>query len=366
MPEESAAERTEEATPRKRQRARERGNFARSRDLSAGVIVFVAALFLRFAGGWLVQELLAASGGMFQEVGELPVPDAEEGIAYAPQWIATYAGIVFPLLVLLAAMAALVGVAQVGFVMSAEAISLRFDKLNPVEGLKRLFNMRALMTLVMSLGKVAVVLIVAYVGFRAELFAIQGMGGLDTISVIVHMGQAASDLLLRLAAVLLILALADMWYQRYQWEQDLRMTKQEVREELRDTEGDPQIRSRRRAVQRQLAQQRMMAEVPSAEVVVRNPTHYAVALGYNWDKQNRPPYVVAKGRDRVALRIIEIAEDNGVPTRYAPDLARRLYAELEVGDEIPEELFRAVADVLAWVYRQDAERAQRLRGAAAG
>ncbi|MFH0911906.1 MAG: flagellar biosynthesis protein FlhB [Planctomycetota bacterium] len=366
MPEEeAAAERTEEATPRKREQARERGQVAHSRDLSAAVVVFAGVLLLRFGGFWLVGKLGRMAEFFLEETPLLPVPGAEEGVAYAPQWMGLFCGIVAPVLLTLFVIAAAAGVVQVGFVLSAEPLTLRFDKLNPAAGLRRLFNLRSFMTLVMSLFKVGVVVAVAYYSFRSELFHLDSMGDLEARAVMIHMAQAVMNLMLRLAAVLLVLALADMWYHRYQWEQDLRMTKQELREELRDTEGDPYIRSRRRQIQRHLAQQRMMAEVPSAEVVVRNPSHYAVALGYDWEKQSRPPYVIAKGKDRVAERIIEIAARHNIPMRYEPDLARRLYRELEVGDSIPEELFRAVADVLAWVYRKDSDRAERIRRARA-
>jgi flagellar biosynthetic protein FlhB len=254
-----------------------------------------------------------------------------------------------PLLMILFVVAAVAGVSQFGLVFSSEALSLKLEKLNPVEGVKRMFNLRSFVTLIMSLGKVALVLIVAYFSFKSELFASKAMAALSSGQVTSHICQASIDMMLRLAAVLLILALADYWYQRFQWEKDLRMTKQEVKEEMRDTDGDPHVKSKRRQIQRQLAMQRMMSEVPEAEVVVRNPTHFAVALKYDAEKDPFP-YVVAKGMDRVAMKIIKIAFEHNVPVKYSPELARELH-KLELGDSIPNKLWKPVVEVLAWVYK---------------
>jgi flagellar biosynthetic protein FlhB len=345
--EEAAGERTEEATQRKRQQARDRGQVPRSRDFSAAVIVFATVLFLRYGGPWMATEVMNVTGSLLADATRLPLPEAQEMVRRSPHWVLLYVRVMAPLLIVTFAVALLAGFGQAGFVWSSEALEIKLDKLNPIAGFKRLLNLRAFMTLVMSLGKVALVLAVATVFFRSEFYAIKAMSELGAGQVAIHMVQAGLDLMLRLAAVLLVLAIFDLWYQRYQWEQDLRMTKQEVKEEMRDTEGDPHIRNRRRQVQRQLAQQRMMAEVPEADVVVRNPTHYAVALRYEPEK-DPAPWVVAKGMNKLALRIVKVAIEGRVPVKYQPDLARKLY-RLEVGEAIPEELFQAVAEVLAWV-----------------
>jgi flagellar biosynthesis protein FlhB len=360
MAADTAAERTEDATPRKRQQAKERGNHARSRDLSAAVVLFMAVLFLRYGGIWMARQTLAMVSHLIDRSMLLPVPDGKEALLYGTSWMQYFAAIMLPMLLTLFVVALASGFMQVGFVFSSEALNLKFDRLNPVEGVKRMFSLRSFVQLLMSFGKVLVVLAVAWFSFSAEFAAMRAMVAIDETAVSIHIVQACLDLMVRLAAVLLILALLDWWYQRFQWERDLRMTRQEVKEELRDTDGDPQIKSRRRQIQRQLAQQRMMAEVPKAEVVVRNPTHFAVALGYD-PQRDEVPYVVAKGTDRVALRIIRLAIDAGVPVRRQPPLARALY-RLEIGESVPETLWKAVIDVLSWVYRhRKGGRADRLR-----
>ncbi len=349
MAEESAAERTEEATERKRQQSRERGQLPKSKDLSAAIVVFVAVVFLRYGGGMMAGELMGAASALIEQATTSPLPHDREVLAHVPLWVSMFLQVIAPFMAVLFVAALVAGFGQVGFVLSAEAVNIKWGKLNPVEGAKRMFKLRSLMTLLMSMGKVALVLAVAWPFFRAELFAVPALSELSSAQIVTHMTQACLDLMLRIAAILLILALLDLWYQRYQWEQDLRMTKQEVKEEMRDTEGDPHVRSRRRQIQRQMAMQRMMSEVPDADVVVKNPTHYAVALRYDPQKAAEP-FIVAKGMNNVALRIIKLAIEHGVPVKYEPKLARELH-KLEIGDLIPKELYQAVAEVLAWVVR---------------
>jgi len=199
-----------------------------------------------------------------------------------------------------------------------------------------------------NLAKLLIVMAIAYLSLRVELPNARVLSVLAPSSMLTHSAYAVIDLGLRLAILFFILGLADMGYQFYQHSQDMRMTKQEIREELKETEGDPHIRARRRQIQRQMAMQRMMQEVPQAEVVVRNPTHYAVAIQYKPDME--APVVVAKGTDRVALRIVEIAIKNGVAVWQAPALARQLH-KVGIGDMIPPALFPALAEVLSHVLK---------------
>jgi flagellar biosynthetic protein FlhB len=354
MAEEGGADRTEDATPRKKQQARERGQVPRSRDLSAAIVVFSAAVFLRYGGGWLAREVLILSGSVLENIGSEPMPAGVQALYLAPRWVAHVALALLPMLLLLFVIAYASGAIQFGFLFASESLRLNFEKLNPVAGLKRMFNLKSLMTFVMNLLKVAIVAVVAIVYVRSELFAVRALSEAGVASSVVRIVDSVLDLMLLLAAILLVLGVLDYWYQRFQWERDLRMTKQEVKEEMRDTEGDPHVRARRRQIQRQMAQQRMMAEVPQADVVVRNPTHYAVALRYEPQK-DASPRVVAKGINRMALRIIDVAVKNGVPTKVDPPLARKLY-RLEIGDPVPTELYQAVAEVLAWVVNQGKSR----------
>ena len=358
MPEESASERTEEATPRKREQARQQGTVARSRDLSAAVILFLAVLFFKYLGAWLLDGMNAMIGSLIERSFSTPLGDADTVQAVMLYSLEQFVRLTAPFLGVLLAAGLAVNFSMVGFVVSWEALSLKFDRIDPIAGFGRMFSLRTIMQLVMSLCKVGLVLGVAW-GYFTDAFNNSGiMGDLPVGAGYAHAAEVVVGLMLRLAAVLLVLALADQWYQQYQVEQDLMMTKQEIKEEMKDTEGDPHIRSRRRQIQREMARQRMMQSVPTADVVVRNPTHFAVALCYD-EKKNRAPIVVAKGADHVALRIVEIAEKNNVVVRREPWLARKLF-KLEVGDEVPQELFTAVAEILAYVYKQNGKADRRL------
>lgn len=349
--EDSASEKTEDATQRKKQQAKERGNVAKSRDLSAAAVLFFSVLALKYGGIYMVRGVEDFIGRTFEQIDKMAIPAEKDIVAHVPDWVMAYVGIMAPFLLILFVIALVAGFGQVGFYMSAEPLSLKFDRLDPVAGFKRMFSLRSLVTLFMSLGKVALVLSVAYYYFAGEFSAVRSMEGLSTGQVAEAIVGSMLTLMLRLAAILFILALIDFWYQRFQWEKDLRMTKQEIKEEMRDTDGDPHIKGKRRQIQRQMAQQRMMSEVPQAEVVVRNPTHYAVAIGYDMERDHAP-YIMAKGLDRIALNIIKIAVENNVPVKSEPQLARALY-KLELGDFIPQDLWQSVIEVLSWVYRND-------------
>ncbi|MHC4870215.1 MAG: flagellar biosynthesis protein FlhB [Planctomycetota bacterium] len=350
--EDSAAEKTEDASQRKKDQAKQRGNVAKSRDLSAAAVLFFAVIFLKYGGLYMIRGIINFIGTIFEEIPLMTIPPyGKDIVGYAPAWMMAFVSIIGPFLLVLFIIALVSGFSQVGFVFSAEALELKFDKLNPVAGAKRIFSLRSVITLIMSLGKVALVLTVAYYSFIGEFAAVRAMEGVSSGQVAENIVKAMLDLMLRLSAVLFVLALFDFWYQRFQWEKDLRMTKQEIKEEMRDTDGDPHVKGRRRQIQRQLAQQRMMAEVPQAEVVVRNPTHYAVAIGYDLER-DEAPYVIAKGMDKLALNIIKTAEENDVPVKTEPQLARALY-KLDIGDFIPQDLWGAVIEVLSWVYRGD-------------
>ncbi|MHC4883880.1 MAG: EscU/YscU/HrcU family type III secretion system export apparatus switch protein [Planctomycetota bacterium] len=349
MAEESAAEKTEDASARKKSQAREQGNVASSRDLNAAAIVFTAVVFLRYGGMLILEQIFSSTIFLLEGVANLPLPVKDEVSGYTIMWVSVLGRCFGPVAVMLFLVALIVGFSQVGFGLSWESVSLKFDKLNPVAGFMNMFKLKNLVMLAMNLSKVALVALVAYFSIRSELMGTASLVDLTVRQMATHIAQAVLDMAVYLATLMLVLALADFWYQRFQWERDLRMTKQEVKEEMRDTEGDPHVRSKRRGIQRQMAMQRMMSEVPKAEVVVRNPTHYAVALSYDPQGEGLPT-VVAKGVDRVALRIVKTAVENGVAVRYQPVLARALY-KLELGDTIPQELWQPVVEVLSWVYR---------------
>ncbi len=341
-----AGEKTEAPTPRRLSDARKKGQVARSQDLSAAALLFggLIALLVVGPGIWraltqVMQLGLGANG--LTRAGDLPALAIAMGIG-AFQDVALLMLILF--IVALAIM-----YAQVGFLFTLTPLTPNLGKLNPLSGVKRLFSAKKAVELLMNVGKMILVCGVAYVtimGFADRvLFAATA-----TFPVMYPMAwDLVFTLGIRLAVVMLVLALFDYAYQRYRHTKDLKMTKQEVKEELKSMEGDPVLKRRRRQVQMQLAMQRIGRDVPQADVVVTNPTHYAVALKYVPESMAAPK-VVAKGADFLARRIREIAAAAGVPIVERPALARMLYAEVPVGHEVPGKFFEAVAEILAYIY----------------
>jgi flagellar biosynthetic protein FlhB len=346
-------EKTEAPTPRRRTEAREEGNVARSTDLTAAITLVGAVLLLGLFGEHVLRGFKVlvgtALGGNWLTTE--PVQDLGHTVAGA---MAIGARILIPIALCLFVLGVAGNVFQVGFLVSLKPITPSFSKLSPIKGVANLFSKRSLMRLVMSLSKVFIVMAVAAIAIYVEMPRILALMGIDAIPLLAAASALVWALSLKIAIVLLLLAILDFMYQRWQHEQDLRMTKEEVKEELKRMEGDPLTKQRRTKVARQIAMQRVGREVPSADVVVTNPTHFAVALKY--DQTTAAPKVVAKGVDFMAIRIRQLAVANGVPIVERPPLARALYRHVEVGHEIPVKYYKAVAEILAYVYQLDRSR----------
>ena len=350
MAEESVGERTEEATPRRRAEARERGHVARSVDLSAAVILLVGlSLTPRIIAdlSLLMRLLFEGSAAADIHAGDLR-GFARLGVAILSRSFIPYALVLF-------IMSLSVNLLQTGFVLSAYPLRFDLDKMNPISGFRRILSVRGGVRFLMSIMKIVVVATVAYLSFRSELKLLPATMELEIGDLLKHVVRAGFFLGVRMALALLLLGLLDYLYQRWQYERDLRMTRQEIRDEMKKMEGDPLMRQRRRAIQRQLAMQRMMHRVPEADVVITNPVHIAVALLYQVERMNAPR-VVAKGAGEIANRIVELAEDSNVPLVENVPLAQALYRSVSVGQEIPPELYVTVAEVLAYVYQLEGER----------
>jgi flagellar biosynthetic protein FlhB len=346
--EERDEERTEPATPRRREEARERGQVARSADLSSAVILLAAVLALKFFGRAMIGGIFASAASVLEGLALVDGDPANLMTHFGGAFTAVLLGFLpFAGIVLAAALAA--NLAQVGFLFTTGPLTPDFDRIDPVAGLGRLLSARGLMRLVAGLLKVAAVALVVFWTMWAErvrLVELSGRGFEQILGVAVELMLTLS---LRAALVLLVLALFEYGFQKWQHERDLRMSKREIREELKRYEGDPRIRERRRAIQQQLALQRMMLGVPGATVVITNPTHLAVAVRY--EKAMEAPVVVAKGAEQLARRIREAALEHGIPIVERKDLARALYRSVDVGQSIPADLYQAVAEILAYVYR---------------
>ena len=361
MPQSDDAQRTEPATPKRKEDARRRGQVAQSRELGS-LATLVAALVL-FASGLLVhlgRELVTVAGASWSS----PTTLASVGDFHA--WLLFAGGrIAIPLasiLVLLALAGGAASFAQVGPLFSFEVLQPKAERLSLIQGTKRLFDVDRLFDLVKSLFKVG---IVGAIAGTVLLRAMDRVIGLSAVSLEAGLLEAlwlARDVAIGILVFLGIMALVDVVYQRWRFEQRLRMSKKEIRDELKDREGDPLQRSRARALQREMTRSRMIAAVADADVVVTNPTRIAVALQY--ERGGSAPRVVAKGRNHTAARIREVARLHRVPIVENKPLARMLHRSVRAGDEIPESLFQAVAEVLAYVYRLDPSRAAAWRSPA--
>ena len=346
-------DRTEKATPRRRNKAREEGSVARSSDFDGAVLLW-GNYFLFMGLGAATLALMAKQVAHFLQLAQ-PGALAEAGRVTLLGDVMTILGrLLLPFLGLNFLVALTTGFAQRGFSFSAKPLQPKFERLNPAQGFKKIFSTKAVVDLFKSLAKFALLAWVAYavLGTRIPLL-------LATMKL--PLGQSLDLFQSTLFALyrnvmlaMLVLALSDFAWQRSSWEKSIRMTKQEIKDEAKDSEGNPEVKQKQKNIMQAAARRRMLAEVPKATVVVTNPTHVAIALRY--DEEMAAPVCVAKGLDHLALKIRERAREAGVPTLERPELARALYRVVEVDKPIPRDLYQAVAQVLAFVYR--------LRGAA--
>lgn len=350
----SAQERTESATPRRREEARRKGQVPRSRELNTMSVMLAGAGTMAVLGPWMFARLesLLVSGLAVSTHDVLGIDEAAGALgSVARDALVTFAPLFAFLLV-----AALAGPAALGgLVFSAEALAPKLERLDPMKGLKRIFSVQALVELGKTLLKFAVLAGLSVALLAALADELLGLGRMSPLDGLIAAAGHVKLAFVVLAAGLVVIAAVDVPFQVWNYLQKLKMTRQEVKEELKETEGNPEVRGKIRRLQQQAAQRRMMHEVPLADVVLTNPTHYAVALRYT-DRPERAPRVVAKGCDLVAARIRELAESHRVPVCEAPVLTRAIYFNAELGAEIPVALYLAVARVLAYVFELKAAR----------
>ncbi|MDK2931414.1 MAG: flagellar biosynthesis protein FlhB [Bacillota bacterium] len=345
-------DRTEAATPRRRQEARRRGQVARSVEVNSAAILLATLGVLGASGGIVYAGL---GGFMRQVLGDtLAHPDlSDQGLhVLAMNALLTIGKAAGPAIATGFVVGLATNLAQVGLVLSLEPLAPRLSRIDPAAGMARIFSGRALAELVKSCAKVFIIGYYGYVTLRQDYPTLVATGATEPGQILATVGNLALRLGFRVGIALAVLAALDYVYQRWEFEKSIRMTKQEVKEELRQTEGDPLLRARIRARQRQIAMHRMMQEVPRADVVVTNPVHLAVALKYDPGTM-KAPKVVAKGARLLAQRIRDIAVANNVPIVENKPLAQALYKAVEVGREIPAHLYKAVAEILAYVYYLD-------------
>lgn len=345
----SGQEKTEQPTPRKIQEARRKGQVAKSKDFSAAVILMAAVVLFYTLSQSAVASMERHLTWYFSNFMNFGLPEKHLPRVLMDNLLEVIL-IVAPIFLTIILFAILSNVVQTGFLLAPEAVSAKFERLNPVEGFKKLISMNSLVELVKSILKVVVVGVVSYVmavkyipQMLLIFFKNPGQEMLEIISVIIAVTAAGGG-------AYLLLAVADFYYQRYEFTKNLRMSKQELKDEYKQSEGDPQIKGWLRRRQREIALNRIRDEVPKATVVVTNPIHYAVALKYD-EGITGAPIVLAKGAGDIALRLKEIAAKSNVPLVENPSLARALFRQVSIGKEIPLELYQSVAEVLAMVMK---------------
>lgn len=343
-------ERSEAPTTKRRSEAREKGQIPKSQDLSGVITLFGSMVILIVFGGMIA----GAMAGMVRSMltadasgAHLAVPSMAES---ARQVFGQAAMMLIPVLAVAALFGFVSQFVQVGWMVTPEPIRPKLDKLDPIKGFKRVFGKRGLMKTVTNTVKLVVVIGVAYALALVNAEAIASLPALTATGALSVAARLLLILILILLVLMLIIALIDYMYQRWQHTQDLKMTKQQVKDERRSMEGDPQLKGKRIQMAREIAMQRVGQAVPEADVVITNPTHFSVAIKYDSGAM-RAPRVTAKGADQIALRIRQLARQHDVPIVERPPLARAIYWGVEIGQEIAPEHYEAVAEILAYVYR---------------
>lgn len=348
MPEDSFEEKTEQPTPKRLSEARERGSVAKSMELNSSVLLMASATYLYFAGPALTHNLTELMRSWFMQTAAVRQTGVDlQGVYVAGlHFLARAIG---PFLLFVTVLGLAVNIAQIGFLLTTKPLEPDLAKLSPLKGISNLVSIRGLVETVKGILKIVVVGIISYMVVKGDFNAILGCGDFSVGQMAVFTGTEMYKIVMILCLVLLAVAILDYLYQRWNHTRSLRMTKQEIKEERKQMEGDPMVKARIRSLQREMARRRMMDEVPKATVVVTNPTFIAIALRYDADMS--APKVVAKGKRAVAERIRETARAHGIPIVEDKPLARAMYDVVEPGAEVPQQFFSAVAEVLAYVYR---------------
>ncbi len=343
-------DKTEKATPKKKSDARKKGQVFQSREMSASLILILMIVSMNAFGSILFNQL---SGFMKKTFSEYLVnKDAFDTGILAKIFIdgiIVLAKTSLPLLLIAMIAGLLVGYAQVGILFTLETLKPKGNRINPLSGFKRMFSLRSVVELVKAIIKILIVAWVAYSYLKSKTNEVVALMNADLLDILSFIGKSAFAVALRICIAMILLGFLDFLYQRYDYEKNLKMTKQEVKEEFKQMEGNPEIKSKIKQKQRQMSMKRMMQEIPKADVVITNPTHFAVAIKYDAEKASAP-IVVAKGQDYIALRIKQIATDSKVQIVENKPLARTLFSTVDIGQPIPPEMYQAVAEILAFVY----------------
>ena len=346
----AAEEKTEPATAKKRREQRKEGNIFQSKEITTVALVAIMFYSLKFLMPFLLQTASEAIHYFWSLLYEWETIGDQDVIRLGIEGAAFWAKSALPLLLICALVSVVATMMQTQMLVTFKALRPKVSKLNPLKVLQNMVSLRSMVELVKSILKIIVLGYLVWRNFIKHLEKAPRLMDMDIMGTVDFIGDMVMTTVLQACVFFAFLAVGDYIYQKFSYEKQIRMSKQEVKEEYKNTEGDPQIKGKIRQKQREMAQHRMMADVPSADVVIRNPTHFAVALRFDLDKDNAPQ-VIAKGADLLALRIVRIAEENDVPIMENKPLARGLYDAVDIGREIPEQFYGPVAEVLAFVYK---------------
>ncbi len=349
MAESDQGDKSEDPTDQRRREARNKGNVAKSTDLNAAAAMLAATGGLLFLG----PELARGCASLIQSYLSGPAWLELDRFMVAQDLARVFresAKFLLPFLFLMFCTALLANLSQIGFLFTTEPLNLKWSRLNPISGFQRIFSVAALAKFGTSVGKIVAMASLAIWFLCLKVPALQGLGNAETDVILGTLGTVILELAFQLALAMLVIALLDFSFQKWKHEQDLKMTKQEVRDEMKNMDGDPHIRQRRKEAHRKLAMAREMNAVRDADVVITNPTHISVALKYDPEK-HPAPVVVAKGMGEIALRIREIAREHKVPIIERKPLARALYKDVKVGQAIPLEMYDVFVEIMAYVYK---------------
>lgn len=352
----SQQEKTEQPTPKRREDARKKGQVAKSQEVASVTILLACLGLFYFSSAAMVDQISRIMRWFFMESGQFQMSTEATHLLFVDM-IRRVGMLLFPLLLTVFIAGLCANIMQVGFLFSPESIRPKLSKISPIRGFKQKVSLRSLVELAKSLFKIVIVAFVAYLTIVTELKNIIPVGWLSPWGILDYTGSVAFKIIFRTCWILVILAALDYAYQRWEYEKNLRMTKKEVKDEWKNTEGDPLVKARIRRLQREAAKLRMMASVEKADVVITNPTHIAIALRYDPGSMGAP-MVTAKGNGLVAEKIKEIAAAHNVPVVENKLLAQLLNKMVKVNEIIPAELYRAVAEVLAYVYRRGGEKSR--------
>jgi len=347
-------EKTEPATAKKLRDAREEGKVARSKEFTAAFDLIVLFLVLKVFIGFVAERLIGQFTYVYTVMPDFVKQNADGISGQAVGSLLSH--VLLQIIIICApffifgfAITIVVNIFQVGWKVTGKPLQPKFDKFNPINGFKRIFSKDSVFELIMSIAKIFLIVYVAYSEIRDEADNIFILYEIPLMQAILLCGEIILDTGLKISIIYMIIGIADYIYQKHKFNEDMKMTKQEVKDEYKNTEGNPEIKGRQRQKMREVSQRRMMQDVPKADVVITNPTHYAVAIKYDAETA-RAPIVLAKGEDFLAQKIKETAKENHVEIVENKPLARMLYANVDIGQEIPPELYQAVAEVLAMVY----------------